>query len=106
MKDYDNANRVQTVVGDFGFSPLSLYSTVLLVCINNNARNSARTIMCVGTGADRRVCLLAARDAPFWQGMTVTTRVKIVSSPKVANAAKKNVRMLKSSRTRTTFHLY
>ena len=26
---------------------------------------SACTIMCVGTGADRRVCMLATRDLPF-----------------------------------------
>jgi len=33
-------------------------------CSNNDSSNSARTIMCVGVGADRRICMLATRDAP------------------------------------------
>ena len=43
------------------------YSTAPAVhaCSNNDSSNSARTIMCVGTGADRRICMLASRDAPF-----------------------------------------
>ena len=36
-----------------------------------------------GTGADRRVCVLATRYAPV-RVVTVATRVKIVSLPKVA----------------------
>ena len=35
VKDGDNGNRARMVVGAFGFSPFSLYSTALPVCINN-----------------------------------------------------------------------
>ena len=50
---------------------------------NNGASDSARTITCSGTGADRRVCMLATRDAPICV-VIVTAWVKIVSPPKVA----------------------
>ena len=35
------------------------------VCSSNEASNSARNITCAGTGAERRVCMLATRDAPL-----------------------------------------
>ena len=51
-------------------------------CSKNEASDNARTITCAGTGADRRVCMLAARVAPICV-VIVAARVKIVSSHKV-----------------------
>ena len=51
----------QTYVGAVGF----FTAPVVHVCCNHEASDSARTITTAGTGADRRGCMLATRDAPF-----------------------------------------
>ena len=51
----------QTCVGAVGF----FTAPVVHVCCNNEASDSARTITTAGTGADRRICMPATRDALF-----------------------------------------
>ena len=51
----------QTCVGAVGF----FTAPVVHVCCNNEVSDSARTITTAGTGADRRVCMPATRDALF-----------------------------------------
>ena len=57
-------------------------------CSKNEASDNTRTITCAGTGADRRVCMLAARDAPICV-VIVAARVKTESLPCVALAVQK-----------------
>ena len=78
---------LRTCIGAVGFFTAS----AVHMCSHNGASDSARTITCTWTGADRRVCMLATRDVLLgeWLSLLGSTRTRIVSSLKAALAEKK-----------------